>query len=188
MLTRLFRAATGLRVIYGLDAGGGRRMSGAPDHRQARLHDRRRSAATLRRGRGHVAGCAACRRFRDETLSLDGRLRAALELPLAAFRRRGAAPVRRFALAASVVLALLVAGGAWLFRPPSALAGEVVAHVEEEAGSWSASRRCRRDAIGGVLAAAGVEFDAPLPVVYAAPCVSADGTSRISWSRPRTVR
>ena len=35
----------------------------------------------------HLATCAACRQFRAETLALDGRLRAALELPLSNFRK-----------------------------------------------------------------------------------------------------
>jgi hypothetical protein len=117
----------------------------------------------------HVAGCAACSRFREETLSLDGRLRAALELPLPEFRRR-APPLRRFALAASVVLALVVAAGAWLFRPGPALAGEVVAHVAEEAGSWDSHEVMPAASIAEVLGAAGVEFDTRLPVIYAAPC------------------
>jgi hypothetical protein len=117
----------------------------------------------------HLAGCAECRRFRDETLALDGRLRAALELPLPEFRRR-APPVRRYALAASVVFALLVAGGAWLFRPASALAGEVVAHVEDEADSWNAREPMPAESIASVLSTAGVEFDARMPVVYAYPC------------------
>lgn len=117
----------------------------------------------------HVAGCAECRRFRDETLALDGRLRAALELPLPEFRRR-APPVRRYALAASVVLALLVAGGAWLFRPASALAGDVVAHVQDEADSWSAHDAMPPESVAKVLATAGVEFDAHVPIVYAYPC------------------
>jgi hypothetical protein len=117
----------------------------------------------------HLSTCADCSRFRDETLALDRKLRAALELPLPAFRRR-APPVRRFALAASVALALLVAGGAWLFRPSSALAGELVTHVMEEPGSWESREQMPAASIAGVLRAAGVEFDAHMPVVYAAPC------------------
>jgi hypothetical protein len=117
----------------------------------------------------HLSGCAECRTFRDETLELDGRLRAALELPLPEFRRR-APPVRRYALAASVVVALLVAGGAWLFRAPSALAGELVAHVQGEADSWNAQAQMPAESIAGVLGKAGVEFDSRMPVVYAAPC------------------
>lgn len=117
----------------------------------------------------HLASCPACRRFREETLALDGKLRAALELPLHEFRRR-APPARRFALAASVVLALLVAGGAWLFQSPSALAGELVAHVADEAGSWDSHELMPATSIAGVLGAAGVAFDSSLPVIYAAPC------------------
>jgi len=145
-------------------------MSGAPlDCRHVRLAigaDPQHLAPEIE---AHLAGCAECRRFRDETLALDGRLRAALELPLSQFRRR-APPVKRYALAASVALALLVAGGAWLFRPTSALAGEVVAHVEEEADSWNAHAQMPAESIAGVLGAAGVEFDSRVPIVYAAPC------------------
>jgi len=144
-------------------------MSGALDCRHVRLAVGADPGHLSPEVEAHVSGCAECRRFRDETLALDGRLRAALELPLPEFRRR-APPARRFALAASVVLALVVAGAAWLFRPPSALAGEVVAHVEEEAGSWSAHDQMPAAAIAGVLDFAGVDFDARLPIVYAAPC------------------
>ena len=110
-------------------------MSGAAPHgpsadcRRARLHigaDPRNIPAEIA---AHVEGCAACRRFRDEMLMLDGKVHAALELPLSEFRQR-ARPARRFALAASVLLGVMVAGGFWLFRPATALAGEVVAHVE----------------------------------------------------------
>jgi len=144
-------------------------MSGALDCRHVRLAVGADPGHLSPEVEAHVSGCAECRRFRDETLALDGRLRAALELPLPEFRRR-APPARRFALAASVVLALVVAGAAWLFRPPSALAGELSAHVEEEAGSWSAHDQMPAAAIAGVLDAAGVDFDARLPIVYAAPC------------------
>jgi Protein of unknown function (DUF3379) len=144
-------------------------MSGAPDHHDVRLAVGADPGHLSPEVEAHLAGCADCRRFRDETLMLDGKLRAALELPLPEFRRR-TPPVRRFALAASVVLALMVAGGAWLFRPSSALAGEVVAHVREEPGSWDALGQMPDAAIKDVLATAGVEFDARLPIVYAYPC------------------
>ena len=145
-------------------------MSGGLDHRQVRLAVGADPGHLSHEVEAHLATCAECRRFRDETLALDGRLRAALELPLPEFRRRPA-PVRRYALAASVLLALVLAGGAWLFQPQSALAGEVVAHVEEERDSWSSRDRMPPDSIAGVLHAADVEFDAHLPIVYAAPCI-----------------
>lgn len=121
----------------------------------------------------HLAGCAACRKFRDETLALEGHIKAALELPLHRFRdsTRRRAPVRRFALAASVLVALMVGGGAWLFRPQPALASEVAEHVRHESGSWALQRRLSQEEIAAVLARAGVHFDSSLPVVYASPCV-----------------
>jgi hypothetical protein len=120
----------------------------------------------------HLATCAACRQFREETLLLDRRLRAAFELPLAQFRTQpvAAAPARRFALAASVALAVLLAGGFWALRPQPALAGEVVQHVLHEAGSWDAHELLPPSAVAEVLKTAGVEFDATLPVVYAYAC------------------
>lgn len=121
----------------------------------------------------HVEGCAACSRFLAETRELDAGLRAALELPLAGFRSADVAapaPARRYALAASVIVALLLGGGAWLLRPQSALAAQVVEHVSHEAGSWAMRDALPPGSIAAVLHAAGVEFDATLPVVYASAC------------------
>jgi hypothetical protein len=117
----------------------------------------------------HVATCAACARFRDETLMLDRNLRAALELPLSEFRRPAARPVRRYALAASVMLGLAIAGAMWVVLPQPALAGELVEHVLHEPGSWD-GEAVPADDIAAVLKAAGVAFDSKLPIVYAAPC------------------
>jgi hypothetical protein len=119
----------------------------------------------------HLATCAACRQFRDETLLLDRRLRSALELPLSQFRAQPAvAPARRYALAASVALAVLLGGGFWLFKPQSALAHEVVAHVLEESGSWDQTQLLPAAEVAGILRTAGVRFDASLPVVYGYAC------------------
>jgi hypothetical protein len=145
-------------------------MSAAdPGHREARLHigaDPHHLPAEIA---AHVAGCADCRRFRDETLALDGRVHAALDLPLARFRQP-VAPARRFALAASVVLALLVAGGFWIFRPATALAGEVAAHVEEEADSWNSRETMNAAQVAKIMRNAGAQFESPYPVVYGYPC------------------
>jgi hypothetical protein len=118
----------------------------------------------------HLATCAACRQFHAETLSLDGRLRAALELPLSNFRKAAPAPARRFAMAASVALALLVGGSFWLFRPQSALADEIVEHVEHEPDSWLSREPVSPDALASVLEKAGVRYDTRFPVTYASPC------------------
>jgi hypothetical protein len=118
----------------------------------------------------HLTTCAACRQFQAETLALDGRLRAALELPLSKFRNAAPAPARRFALAASVALAMLLGASFWLFRPQSALADEVVAHVRHESSSWSAHEALSAAELADVLTQAGVTFDTSMPVVYAMAC------------------
>ena len=115
----------------------------------------------------HLTTCAACRQFHAETMALDGGLRAALELPLAKFRKAAPAPARRFALAASVALATLVGGSFWLFRPQTALADEVIDHVRHEGGSWSAHEVLSAAELAGVLRQAGITFDTSMPVVYA---------------------
>lgn len=117
----------------------------------------------------HLASCAACRQFHEETLLLDRRLQAALELPLSNFRTRPA-PARRYALAASVALAVLLAGGIWVLKPQPALAGEVVAHVLEEGSSWNGQALLPAAEVADVLRTAGVQLDADLPVIYAYPC------------------
>jgi uncharacterized protein DUF3379 len=145
-------------------------MSAAgPDHRLARLHIGADPSHLPAEVAAHLEGCADCRRFRDETLALDGRLHAALELPLSRFRTK-APPARRFALAASVLLALLMGGGFWLFRPATALAGDVVQHVVEEADSWNSHQPMPPAQVAEVLRVAGAHFDSPFPVVYGYPC------------------
>ena len=142
-----------------------------PECRHARLHIGADPAQLPADVRAHVAGCAACSRFLDETRALDGRLRQALELPLADFRTPGNS--RRPApwkIAASLLLGLLVGGGAWLASTPPALSGEVVEHIRHEAASWGGHDALPPSDIASVLSAAGVQFDTSLPVVYASAC------------------
>jgi hypothetical protein len=120
--------------------------------------------------RSHLATCADCTRFSDETSRLDARLRDALNLPVHRFRKVALQPARRFALAASVVLAVLIGAGVWVFRPQSALAGEVVEHVLHESGSWTSRAILTPEEVAAVLLAAGVKFDTSMPVVYAMAC------------------
>lgn len=120
--------------------------------------------------REHLAGCAACRQFHAETLALDGRLRVALELPLSKFRKPAPTRVRRFALAASVMLAMLLGGTFWMVGSQNALAGELVEHVKHEGGSWEAHDSLSEAELAAVLRQAGVKFDPSMPVVYASAC------------------
>jgi len=120
----------------------------------------------------HLATCAACTKFRAETLALDARLRAAFELSLTEFRKpvEQAPPARRFALAASVVLAMILAGGFWLLKPQPALAGDVLEHVRHESASWDAHEILTPSQLADVLRKAGVQFDSSMPVLYAMAC------------------
>jgi hypothetical protein len=121
--------------------------------------------------RQHIADCGSCAQFRDETLAMEGRLKAALELPLHEFRAPAKrAPVRRFALAASVLLAVFIGAGAWLLLPQPALAEELVEHLRHESGSWTLQRQLSPEEVGAVLRRAGVTYDSRLPIVYASPC------------------
>lgn len=143
--------------------------AGSSQCRHARLHIGAEPHALPPEVAAHVEVCAECRRFRDETLKLDRGLRAALELPLARFRAP-ARPQRRFALAASIALAIVVAGGVWIARSTPALAGEVVEHVSDEPRSWGLKVPLSSGEISAVLRQAGVKFDPHLPVVYASAC------------------
>ena len=146
-------------------------MSGIMDCKHARLEiggDPHRLSAEVTH---HIATCAACAKFREETLGMESRLKAALELPLQHFRASPAkAAPRRLALAASVALAVLIGGGAWLFRPQNALAEELVQHLREEPGSWQTHDPVQPEVLSAVLAKAGVKYDVRLPVSYASPC------------------
>ncbi|MEO8019480.1 MAG: DUF3379 family protein [Pseudomonadota bacterium] len=119
--------------------------------------------------KAHLLTCVDCSRYAQDTLTLDLGVRDALQLPVNRFRR-AAPPARRFALAASVVLATLIGGGFWLLAPRSALAGEVVDHVMHEGGSWGEQVVLTPAEVAAVLKEAGVQFDSSLPVVYAMAC------------------
>jgi uncharacterized protein DUF3379 len=108
----------------------------------------------------HLRGCASCRQFRDEMRTLDARIRGALERPPPTVGgARLAAPWRPWALAASVLLAMLAVLSVWLLRPSDTLAHEVVAHVREEPESWLARQQVDARSIDAALRGAGVKLD-----------------------------
>jgi Protein of unknown function (DUF3379) len=108
----------------------------------------------------HVRECAACRQFREEMRALDANIRRALERPpqwAGAPRPSGA--WRPWALAASVLLAMLAVLSVWLLRPSDTLAREVVAHVREEPESWLVREHVDAHGIDDALRGAGVKLD-----------------------------
>jgi len=122
----------------------------------------------------HLAGCAACSQFQREMIALEANIRRALaQAPVAARIR----PQRRFsawsgwALAASILVALLSTLVIWSLRPAETLAHEVVTHVKGEADSWSSSTPVPASTVNVILRAAGVALDANSDsVVYARAC------------------
>ena len=122
----------------------------------------------------HVAGCAACARFREEMRALDVDIRRALQEPPRASvsrRRRPQRLWRQWALAASVLLAMAAVLGAWLLRPSQTLAREVVAHVRAEPESWLATRHLSTGDIAAALRGSGVELGVTSErVTYAQSC------------------
>lgn len=93
------------------------------------------------------------------------------------FRRKPQATVakhprpRLFALAASVVGALIVGLTLWLSRPPESLATEIVTHVKGEPDSWHRTERVSDDRLDAVLRKSGVKLGEGMkPIVYASSC------------------
>lgn len=125
---------------------------------------------------GHLQGCAECTRFREETLALDASIHRAMQRPpqlrgAKAPRRAPLKTWRQWALAASVVLACTATLGVWLLRPTDTLAHELVAHVQEEPGSWLSSEHFDTAGINAALKSAGVQLDVTSDkITYAHSC------------------
>jgi hypothetical protein len=113
----------------------------------------------------HLAQCTACREFRREMRALEQNIHRALELDLAP-QPRPAAPVRpkkimrpRWAVAASVTLAVVAGFVLWSAWPRSTLARDVVDHMRFEPHAWAATLPVHAPAIARVLGRAGLEID-----------------------------
>jgi hypothetical protein len=117
-------------------------------YRSAIMADPRDPDPALRQ---HRESCPECRAFSDSMLRFESRLERALKVDIPTrrdvlpFERKAASeprtaprigPWRRFAIAASVLIGLGLAGGLWLALPQRSLAADVVAHVEGEPQSW----------------------------------------------------
>jgi hypothetical protein len=95
--------------------------------------------------RAHRESCAECRAFTEQLLRFESRLERALlvEIPIKPVvlpfaRKAAAAPGagRWLAMAASLLLALVIAAGVWLTLPQRSLAAAVVAHMAGEPDAW----------------------------------------------------
>jgi hypothetical protein len=96
--------------------------------------------------REHRATCHDCNLYSERLLHFESRLERALRVALPPDAVRPAAKVvplrspasrrRWLAMAASVLMALAVAGGVWLSAPGPSLAADVVSHMREEPQAW----------------------------------------------------
>lgn len=145
--------------------------------------------------REHLTGCAQCQQYEREMRALDDSIKRALEVELTGLRQPGKSlpteilrdvampgytaapprardfPPRRWALAASVLLAIGVGVSLWALRSQPSLAAAVVDHMAGEQSSWSQTAPLGQSAIDSVLAQTGVHIDAArTPVVYASSC------------------
>jgi hypothetical protein len=93
----------------------------------------------------HRESCAECRAFTEQLLRFEARLERALlvdivpkttVLPFARRLAPAPGPGRRMAMAASLLLALVVAAGVWLTLPQRGLAADLVAHMAGEPDAW----------------------------------------------------
>jgi Protein of unknown function (DUF3379) len=135
-------------------------------YRRALLADPNSESAELR---AHREACAECSAYRERLLNFESRLERALKLkmPEATARMQPS----RFALAASVLLALCLAGAIWLAVPRQSLAGAVVEHVADEPLSWKSQAPVADPALAKVLAEAHMHLQAAAgEVSYASAC------------------
>jgi hypothetical protein len=101
--------------------------------------------------RVHRESCPECREYTLRLLRFEGRLERALRVTAASAGGATVVPLRRpealdsarrrrrgwLAMAASVLIATVVAGSLWLAAPGSSLAADVVAHMAEEPQAWA---------------------------------------------------
>ena len=135
-------------------------------YRRALLSDPRNDSPELHE---HREACAECSAYRERLLKFESRLERALKVEMhePAARLRPA----RFALAASAVLALCVAGAVWLAVPRKSLAAAVVAHVVDEPQSWSSHAPVADPKLAAVLADAHMHLSPGAgEVSYASSC------------------
>jgi hypothetical protein len=92
--------------------------------------------------REHRESCRECNRYTEQLLRFESRFDLALRVHVPPQRSSPSAPrapaYRKgwLAMAASVLLAAVVAGGLWLAAPGSSLAADVVTHMGGEPDAW----------------------------------------------------
>lgn len=126
----------------------------------------------------HRASCAACAKYAADMQRIDVMVKGALEVPAPANYRKPweveaerRSPVRWYALAASVLVALTLAGGSWLHLRRDALFVELTKHAYGERDVMVVSdKRASEDKVRNTLAKAGARMNSMLPVSTVRTC------------------
>lgn len=126
----------------------------------------------------HRASCAECAKYAVDMQRIDQMVLGALEVPAPApgpkpweLERKHSSSIRWYALAASVLVAITVMGGAWLHVRRDALFVELVNHANGERDVMvTTDKRTREDKVQSTLAKAGARMNGSLPVSTARTC------------------
>ncbi len=123
----------------------------------------------------HLASCAKCSALRASALRLDERIQRAMQLGSPRMAPNHRVSRRGWALAASVLLAVVAGLLLWPAQSGSVLASELLQHVSggQERESWDNTEVVAQGVLDKVLRSAGVSLDinSDNPVVYAHSCV-----------------
>ena len=127
--------------------------------------------------REHLENCRDCDLFARELLQFESTLERALRVALPATGSWGAKPrslmPRRgwLAMAASFLVAAVVAGGLWVIAPGRSLAADVVGHMSLEPQAWQLTAPVAEPALKEVLRNSHLRLAAAAGTVsYAASC------------------
>lgn len=120
----------------------------------------------------HLLACAPCARFRGEMRRLEADIgRALAGSPGTSARPARAFAWTRWALAATVLIALSGVLGVWLLHPSDTLAHELTLHVQAEPDSWLSREHLDAHDINGALKSEGVALELTSEqIVYAHSC------------------
>jgi len=125
----------------------------------------------------HRAGCAECARYAADMEKLDRLVAGALNVPAPSNysppwgNERRSSPLRWYALAAGVLLAIGIATGAWLQVRRDALFAELIKHANGERSVMVVSdKRVSGEKLQSTLAKAGAKLEGEFPVSTARTC------------------
>jgi len=126
----------------------------------------------------HRASCPECAKYADDMQRIDSLVLGALDVPAPSNYRKPwdlpqerRSPLRWYALAASVLVVLTLAGGTWLHMRRDVLFTELVKHAHGERSVMVESdKRASEDKVLTALAKAGARLHSAIPVSTVRTC------------------